>query len=153
MANTYHQIYIQTVFAVKYRKAVIEKEWKNQLLAVIGNLINETNCKTIIVNGVEDHVHCFIGLKPVVSISDLMKTVKAKSSKYINDHSLTAERFEWQEGYGVFSYSQSQVDRVYKYIQNQEAHHQKQTFRDEYLAFLKKFKIEFDEQYIFKEMV
>jgi REP element-mobilizing transposase RayT len=153
MANTYHQIYLQTVFAVKYRKAAIEKEWKNQLFAVIGNLINETNCKTIIVNGVEDHVHCLIGLKPVVSVSELMKTVKAKSSKYINDHSLTLERFEWQDGYGVFSYSQSQVDRVYKYILNQVAHHQKQTFRDEYLAFLKKFEVEFDEQYIFQEMV
>ncbi|MFI5140194.1 MAG: IS200/IS605 family transposase [Sphingobacteriales bacterium] len=153
MANTYHQIYLQTIFAVKYRKAVIEKEWKNQLFAVIGNLINEANCNTIIVNGVEDHVHCFIGLKPVVSVSELMKTVKAKSSKYINDHSLTPERFEWQEGYGVFSYGQSQVDDVYKYVQNQELHHQKQTFRDEYLNFLKKFKVEFDEQYIFQDMI
>jgi len=121
--------------------------------SVIGNLINERNCKTIIVNGVEDHVHCFIGLKPVVSVSELMKTVKAKSSKYINDHLLTWERFEWQEGYGVFSYSQSQIDIVYKYIQNQEAHHQKQTFREEYLDFLKNFKIEYDEQYIFQDLV
>jgi REP element-mobilizing transposase RayT len=153
MANTYHQIYLQTIFAVKYRKAVIDKTWKEKLFAVIGNLINETNCKTIIVNGVEDHVHCFIGLKPVVSVSELMKTVKAKSSKYINDHKLTPERFEWQEGYGVFSYSQSQVDRVYKYIQNQEVHHKKQTFRDEYLGFLKKFKVEYDERYIFQDLV
>ena len=153
MANTYHQIYLQTVFAVKYRKAIIDKVWSSQLYAVIGNLINETGCKTIIVNGVEDHVHCLIGLKPVVSVSELMKTVKAKSSKYINDHSLTASRFEWQEGYGVFSYSQSQLDRVYKYIQNQEAHHKKQTFRDEYLEFLKKFKIDYDEKYIFQELI
>jgi REP element-mobilizing transposase RayT len=153
MANTYHQIYLQTVFAVKYRKAVINKEWKSQLFGVIGNLINETNCKTIIVNGVEDHVHCFIGLKPVVSVSELMKTVKAKSSKYINDHSLTPARFEWQEGYGVFSYSQSGVDAVYKYILNQEAHHKKQTFRNEYLGFLKKFKVEYDEQYIFQDLI
>jgi putative transposase len=106
MANTYHQIYLQTIFAVKYRKAIINKSWKSNFFAVIGNLINETNCKTIIVNGVEDHVHCFIGLKPVVSVSELMKTVKAKSSKYINDHKLTTGRFEWQEGYGVFSYRQ-----------------------------------------------
>ena len=153
MANTYHQIYLQTVFAVKYRKAIIDKVWSSQLYAVIGNLINETGCKTIIVNGVEDHVHCLIGLKPVVSVSELMKTVKAKSSKYINDHSLTASRFEWQEGYGVFSYGQSQVDKVYKYIQNQEAHHKKQTFRDEYLEFLKKFKIDYDEKYIFQELI
>lgn len=153
MANTYHQIYLQFVFAVKYRNAVISKKWSDKLFGVIGNLINETNCKTIIVNGVEDHVHCFVGLKPVVAVSELMKTVKAKSSKYINDNNLTIERFEWQEGYGVFSYSQSQIDKVYKYIQNQEAHHKKQSFKDEYLEFLKKFKIEYDEQYIFREIV
>ena len=153
MANTYHQIYLQTVFAVKYRLAVIDKAWSNRLYAVIGNLINETTCKTIIVNGVEDHVHCLIGLKPVVSVSELMKTIKAKSSKYINDHSLTASRFEWQEGYGVFSYIQSQVDVVYKYIQKQEEHHKKQVFRDEYLEFLKKFKIVYDEKYIFNELI
>jgi putative transposase len=153
MANTYHQIYLQTVFAVKYREAVIEKDWQLQLFGVIGNLINETDCKTIIVNGVEDHVHCFLGLKPVISVSELMKTVKAKSSKYINDHSLTPNRFEWQEGYGVFSYSQSQVDKVYRYVMNQAAHHQKQTFRDEYLEMLKKFKINYDEQYIFQSLI
>lgn len=153
MANTYHQIYLQTIFAVKYREAVIEKHWQSQLFAVIGNLINEANCKTIIVNGVEDHIHCFLGLKPVVSVSELMKTVKAKSSKYINDQSLTPKRFEWQEGYGVFSYSQSQIGKVYKYIQGQEEHHKKQTFRDEYLEFLKKFKIDYDEQYIFQDLI
>lgn len=153
MANTYHQIYLQAVFAVKYRKAVIEKDWKNELFSVIGNLINESNCKNIIINGVEDHVHCFVGLKPAVSVSDLMKTVKAKSSKYINDHSLTSRRFEWQEGYGVFSYSQSQIYNVYRYIQNQEDHHKKQTFREEYLNFLKKFKVEYDEQYIFHDLL
>jgi len=153
MANTYHQIYLQIVFAVKYRAAVIEKEWQTSLFGVIGNLINEADCKTFIVNGVEDHVHCLVGLKPVVPVSELMQTVKGRSSKYINDHSLTPERFEWQEGYGVFSYGQSQVDKVYKYIQNQELHHQKQTFRDEYLDFLKKFNVAYDERYVFREMV
>jgi len=102
---------------------------------------------------VEDHVHCFLGLKPVVSVSELMKTVKARSSKYINDHSLTSTRFEWQEGYGVFSYSQSQVDKVYRYVLNQAAHHKKQTFKDEYLELLKKFKVDFDEQYIFQDLI
>jgi REP element-mobilizing transposase RayT len=153
MANTYHQVYIQAVFAVKYREAVISKEWKSILMGVIGNLINETGCNTIIINGVEDHVHCFLGLKPVVSISELMKTVKAKSSKYINDHQLTKSRFEWQEGYGVFSYSHSQVDTVYKYIANQEEHHNKQTFKEEYLAFLEKFEVPFDERYIFEHLI
>ena len=153
MANTYHQIYLQTVFAVKYRAAVIDKSWGSQLYGVIGNLINETNCKTIIVNGVEDHVHCFVGLRPVVSVSDLMKSVKAKSSKYINDHFLTQARFEWQEGYGVFSYHPSLIDTIYKYIQNQEEHHKIQPFREEYLTLLKEFKVGYDEQYIFQELV
>lgn len=153
MANTYHQVYLQAVFAVKYRAAVIDKAWRSQLLGVIGKLINENNCKTIIVNGVEDHVHCFLGLKPVVSISELMKAVKAKSSKYVNDHALTQSRFEWQEGYGVFSYGQRQVDGVYKYVQNQEEHHKKQTFKAEYLVLLKEFNVEYDEQYIFQDLV
>jgi putative transposase len=152
MANTYHQIYLQTVFAVKYRNAVLDKSWRGQLFGVIGNLINETNCKTIIVNGVADHVHCFLGLKPVVSISELMKSVKAKSSKYINDHKLITERFEWQEGYGVFSYRQNDLDIIYKYIQNQEEHHKTQTFRDEYLDLLKEFNVDYDEQYVFRDL-
>lgn len=153
MANTYHQIYLQTIFAVKYREAVVKKDWQSQLFGAIGNLINEANCKTIIVNGVEDHVHCFLGLKPVVSVSDLMQTVKAKSSKYINDHSLTPHRFEWQDGYGVFSYSQAQVEKVYNYVLNQQEHHKKQTFKDEYLLLLKKFKITYDEKYIFQPLI
>ena len=153
MANTYHQVYIQVVFAVKYREAVIDNEWKSTLFGVIGNLINDTGCKTIIVNGVEDHVHCFLGLKPTISISELMKPVKAKSSKYINDHNLTKSRFEWQEGYGAFSYGHSQIDVVYKYIVNQENHHKKQTFKEEYLAFLDKFEVPFDERYVFEDLI
>lgn len=153
MANTYHQIYLQTVFAVKYRKALLDKAWRSKLQGVIGSLINETGCKTIIVNGVEDHVHCFLGLKPVVSVSELMKTVKAKSSKYINDHGLTKERFEWQEGYAVFSYRQRDTDQIYKYIQDQEEHHRKQSFREEYLDLLKEFEIIYDDQYIFRGLI
>jgi REP element-mobilizing transposase RayT len=153
MANTYHQIYLQLVFAVKYRRAVLDKAWRNKVQGVIGNLVNETGCKTIIVNGVEDHMHCFVGLRPAVSVSDLMKTVKAKSSMYINNHSLTKERFEWQEGYGVFSYRRRDVDQIYKYVQNQESHHQKHTFKDEYLDLLKEFEVEYDEQYIFQELI
>jgi putative transposase len=153
MANTYHQIYIQTVFAVKHRDAVIAPEWKSDLCAVIGNLINETGCKILIVNGVYDHVHCFIGLKPAMAISELMKTVKAKSSKHINDHRLTRSRFEWQEGYGAFSYSHSHINDVYQYIKNQEEHHKKQTFRAEYLDFLVKFNVPYDEQYLFKDLI
>ncbi len=153
MANTYSQIYVQIVFAVKYRKALLDKAWKSQVFGVMGNLINETNCKTIIVNGVEDHVHCFVGLKPAISVSELMKIVKAKSSKYINDHSLTRERFEWQTGFGVFSYSQIDIERVFKYIQNQEEHHRSKKFKEEYLELLKEYQVEYDEQYLFEDLI
>ena len=98
-------------------------------------------------------MHCFLGLRPAVSVSELMKTVKAKSSKYINDHSLTPERFEWQGGYGAFSYRQRDVDQIYNYVKNQEAHHQKQSFKDKYLELLKEFEIGYDEQYIFQELI
>jgi REP element-mobilizing transposase RayT len=153
MANSYYQIYLQLVFVVKYRAAILDKSWRGKVQGVIGNLINETGCKAIIVNGVEDHMHCFVGLRPAVSVSELLKTVKAKSSKYINDHNLTKERFEWQEGYGAFSYRQRDVDQIYKYIQNQEVHHHKQTFKEEYLDLLKEFEIGYDEQYIFQDMI
>ncbi|MEZ5029256.1 MAG: IS200/IS605 family transposase [Ferruginibacter sp.] len=152
MANSYSQIYLQAVFVVKYRAALLDKSWRPTIQGVIGNLINETGCKTIIVNGVEDHMHCFFGLKPVISVSELMKVVKAKSSKYINDHNLTKERFEWQRGYGVFSYRQRDIDQIYNYVKNQEAHHQKQSFKDEYLELLKEFEVEYDDQYLFLEL-
>lgn len=153
MANTYHQIYLQIVFAVKYRTALLEDSWRSKLFAVIGNLINENNAKTIIVNGVEDHVHCLITIKPTICISDLMKVVKAKSSKYINDNQLTQSKFSWQVGYGVFSYSQSQIDFVYKYINNQKEHHKKESFNKEYLNFLNKFNVQYDEKYIFEDLI
>ena len=146
MANTYHQIYLQTVFAVKYRKAMISNSWKGQLFAIIGNLINESNAKTIIVNGTEDHVHCFFGLKPVMSVAELMKTVKAKSSKYVNDNNLTPHRFEWQEGYGAFSIGISGVDDTTQYIQTQAEHHRKMSFKEELELFLKKHGMEYVER-------
>lgn len=153
MANTYHQMYVQTVFAVKYREAVIDKAWKSELLAVIGNLINETGCKTIIVNGVEDHVHCFFKLKPTCGVSDVMKSAKAKSSKWLNESRLLSHRFEWQIGFGAFTYSKSHVDKVYKYILNQEEHHKKRTFKEEYLDMLEKYEIDYDETFLFEELI
>lgn len=153
MAHTYFQIYIHSIFAVKYREAVIGQQWRSSLHAVVGNLINETGCKTIIVNGIEDHIHCFLALRPVICLSELMKTVKAKSSKYINDNHFIPYRFEWQEGYGAFSYSHSQIDEVYRYIANQQAHHKYQTFREEYIAILDKFEVPFEERYIFEKLL
>lgn len=153
MPNTYHQIYIQAVFPVKYRAALLEKDWRTQLFSVTGNLIKETGCKTILVNGVEDHVHCFFGLKPSVSISDVMKNAKAKSSKWLNESGLLQHHFEWQEGYGAFSYSHSHIDNVFKYIQNQESHHKKHSFRKEYLELLEQHAIDYDERYIFQDLI
>jgi len=153
MANTYHQIYIQTVFPVKYRKALINKGWRSDLQGTIGNLINETGCKTIIVNGMHDHMHCLFGLKPSLSVSDVMKSVKSKSSKWINASGLLRHRFEWQVGYGCFSYSRSHVNSVVQYIKNQEKHHQKMSFSDEYIKLLKKSGIKYDERFVFKKLI
>ena len=108
MANTYHKIHIHTIFAVKFRKGLSQPQWEDKLHAVIGNLINEIGGKPIIINGVEDHVHCFFHGSPSVAISKIMKSAKAKSSKWIKDHNLLRHRFEWQSGYGCFSYGHSQ---------------------------------------------
>ncbi len=153
MANTYHQIYIQAVFAVKYRDSLLLPTIENGVHKVLSALINETGCRSILVNGTSDHIHCFFGLKPTVSLSELMKTVKSKSSKYINDHQLTPYRFEWQGGYGAFSYNQAGIDGVYNYIKNQKQHHQTTLFTDEYISLLEVNKISFEEQYIFDELV
>ncbi len=130
---------------------MLHQAWRNQIYGVLGNLFLQDKAKPIIINGVEDHVHCFAALKPVVSISDLMRSVKAKSSKYINDNNLTVKKFEWQEGFGAFSYGHSQIKDVIAYIGNQEKHHTNQDFLTEYRNLLKAFNIEFDEQYIFKK--
>ena len=150
MSNTYHKIFIHFIFAVKHRRALINDSWKSNLFAVIGNLINKTGCRTITVNGVEDHVHCLIEVKPSLSASFVMKNAKAKSSKWVNENGLLDSKFEWQSGFGAFSYSKSQVPGVVKYIQNQEEHHKKFTFQQEYVQFLEKFEVEYDERYTFK---
>jgi len=153
MANTYHQILVQTVFPVKYWDAILEKSWRGELFSVIANLINETGCHTIIINGVEDHVHCFFGLKPSISVSEVMKNTKAKSSKWINESGILEHNFEWQPGFGAFSYSRSQLNQVYQYILKQEKHHEKQTFFDEYIGFLNKFEVDYEERYLFSKLI
>lgn len=153
MANTYHKIYLQAIFAVKYRAAVLKNEIRSEVQGVIGNLINENGGKTLIVNGVEDHMHCFIGMKPAVSVSEMMKSVKAKSSKYINDNNLTPAHFEWQKGYGIFSYHRRDFDLIFNYIRNQEEHHKKESFRDEYIRLLHEFEIDYDERFLFYDLM
>jgi len=147
--GSYTKIYIQAVYAVKYRKALIAKEWRSELMGVLGNLINETGCKTIIVNGVADHVHCFFSLKSTLTVAEVMRKTKSKSSKWINDQGLCEERFAWQGGYGAFSYSSSAVENVYNYVKNQEQHHQRQAFLKEYKTLLKKYDIPYEDKYIF----
>ncbi|AEE52453.1 transposase IS200-family protein [Haliscomenobacter hydrossis DSM 1100] len=144
---------MHTVFAVKYRKALIEDFWKENLLGTIGNLVNEEGGKLIIVNGTNDHVHCCFSLKPSISISNIMQKIKGKSSKWVNDEGLCDTHFEWQKGYGAFSYSHSQLNALFRYVQNQKEHHKKRGFREEYLELLKKFEVDFDEQYIFHDPI
>ena len=149
MANTYSQIYIQVVFSVKGRQNLILSNWKDELHKYICGIVSGTKQKVLAIGGVADHIHILISVNPSVSISDLVKDIKANSSRWINERSFIKGKFQWQEGFGAFSYSYKEIDRVVKYINNQEKHHQKKTFKDEYLEFLDNFKVEFDEKYVF----
>jgi putative transposase len=149
MAGTYSQVYLQIIFAVKGRQNLLEKPWREEIFKYISGIITAKDQKSIIVNGVSDHVHIFIGLKPSLSISDIVRDVKNNSSKFINENGFCNKKFQWQEGYGVFSYSHSQIENVYNYILNQEEHHRKKTFKEEYVDFLKKFNIEYNDKYLF----
>ena len=152
MAGTYSQIYIQCVFAVKGRQNLLQKPWRVEVFKYMAGIVTGKNQKSIIVNGVADHVHLFIGLRPSMAISDLMRDVKNNTSNFINDQHYIKEKFSWQEGYGAFSYSHSQIDKVYQYILHQEEHHQQKSFKEEYVEFLHKFEIEHDEKYLFEWM-
>ena len=152
MADTYTQLYIQFVFAVQNRKSLIHPEWELELHKYITGIIQNKSHKMIAINGMPDHLHMFIGFQPVDHMSELIKVVKGESSKWIKERNLVNGRFRWQEGYGAFSYSRSHIDRVYHYIQNQKEHHNKKTFRQEYIELLEKFDIDYDEKYIFKSV-
>jgi putative transposase len=149
MANTYTKIYIQIVFAVKGRQNLISQKYRNELYKYITGIVKNHNQKLICINGMSDHIHLLIGIKPDMNISTIAKAVKANSSRFINEKGWVAGEFEWQKGYGAFSYSHSQLDNIYQYIMNQEKHHKKMSFKEEYITLLKKFEIDFDEKYIF----
>ncbi|MDQ7816937.1 MAG: IS200/IS605 family transposase [Melioribacteraceae bacterium] len=149
MPGTYSQIYIQIVFAVKGRENLISPKWKGDLHKYIAGIIKGKEQKPIIINGMPDHIHVFVGLKPSMKISDLVRDIKNNSTNFINENKFVRGKFFWQEGYGAFSYSHSQINDVYNYILNQEEHHKKKTFREEYLDFLRKYEIEYDEKYLF----
>lgn len=150
MANTYTQIYIQIVFAVKGRQNLIPQEHREELHRIISGIISNRNQKLFAIFAMPDHVHLLVSVNPNILISDLVRDIKAGSSKFINDKKWMSGKFNWQEGYGAFSYSKSNIDQVVKYILNQESHHQKKSFKDEYLDFLRKFEINYDEKYVFE---
>jgi REP element-mobilizing transposase RayT len=149
MANTYTQIYIQIVFAVSGRQNLISKENREELHKFISGIVTNRGQKLFAVFAMPDHVHLLVSMGPAISISDLVRDIKAGSSKFINDKKWMIGKFNWQEGYGAFSYSKSSVDTVVKYILNQEEHHKNKSFREEYLDFMQKFEIEYDSKYLF----
>jgi len=150
MANTYTRIYIHIVFTVKGRQNLIEKKWKDDLYKYICGIVNGKEQKVYAIGGIADHIHILISIKPDIAISDLVRDIKANSSKWINEKRMVKGKFHWQEGFGAFSSTQSQLDTIIAYINNQENHHQKKTFKDEYFDFLQKFNIEYDEKYLFE---
>jgi len=149
MANTFSQIYLQFVFAVKHRQSLIAREYKEELHKYVTGLVQNRKAKMLAVHCMPDHIHLFVGFKPVVLISDFVKEIKVESNEFINDKNWIKGKFSWQEGYGVFSYSHSHIDAVVKYILTQEKHHQKKTFKQEYHQLLEKFEIPFEEKYLF----
>ena len=149
MPGTFSQIYIQIVFAVKGRENLLLPKWRDDLFKYISGIITNKNQKPIVVNGVSDHVHVFIGLKPSMSVSDLARDIKNNSANFVNKNNWVMGKFAWQEGYGAFSYAHSQIEQVYDYILKQEQHHHKRSFKEEYIDFLNKFEIDFKEQYLF----
>ncbi|MCU0474230.1 MAG: IS200/IS605 family transposase [Bacteroidales bacterium] len=147
--GTFTQMYVQLVFAVKNRDAELKKDFRGRVFEYMSGIITNLKHKSIIINGTSNHVHILLGLNPSVSISDTVHDIKRSSSLFINNEKLCPCRFSWQEGYGGFTYSRSQIEDVYNYIENQESHHKERTFREEYIDTLTKNEIEFNQQFLF----
>ncbi len=150
MAGTFSQIYIQVVFAVQHRESIIHSTWEEELYKYISGIIRNKGQKLLDINGMPDHIHIFIGMKPSCCLSDLVREIKKSSSEFIKEKRFYKFNFNWQEGYGAFSYNHSQIDTMVKYVMNQKEHHRKQAFKEEYIGFLKEFEIEFKDEYLFK---
>lgn len=149
MPNTYTQLYIHCVFAVKFRAALLDTKWDERLRLYMIAIIQNQGHKMLAINNIPDHFHFFIGLNPKQSISDILRIVKSESSQWINKEGLVKSKFQWQEGYGAFSHSKSQVNNVVQYIKNQQEHHKAVNFLDEYKKMLNDFGVEYEERYIF----
>lgn len=150
--STYSQLYIQVVFAVKNRQALIKEDWEERLYQYITGIVQNKGQKMLAINGVSNHIHIFINIKPNCNIADLVREIKKSSNTFINENRFTPFKFQWQEGYGVFSYSHSHIDKVAKYVMNQKEHHRKKTFKEEYIDMLQKMNIEYDNKYLFDFM-
>jgi len=149
MAGTFSQIYIQIVFAVKNRNGLIHQSWEEELYKYITGIVTIKEQKMLAINGMPDHIHILIGMRPSCCLSDLVREIKKSSGNYINEKKLSKNTFEWQAGYGAFSYSHSSLDNVISYIKNQKEHHKRRSFRVEYIDFLEKFQIKHEEQFLF----
>ena len=153
MSNTYSQIYIQIIFAVQGRESLININWEEELFKYITGIVTSKVQKMIAINGVEDHIHFLIGMKPSCNISDLVREIKKSSNLFISNKKFCKQSFNWQEGFGAFSYSHSSLTNVIKYIENQKEHHKKKSFKEEYLEFLEKFSVDYKDEYLFKWIV
>lgn len=149
MPNTYTQINIHVIFSVRGRENILTKNFRQRLFEYLAGIVNNTGNYSLAVNGYKDHVHLFFELAPNKALSDVIREIKSSSSKWINDNKFVKGKFAWQTGYGGFSFSRSQRDNVINYIMEQEKHHSNTTFREEYLALLKKFEIPFKDEYVF----
>lgn len=149
MANTYSQLYNHFVFTVKNRDCLLSPNWRNRLFSYIAGIVENCGHKSLAVNGTSDHVHLFTGMSPIIAPSNLIQVVKRDSTIWINKNKLVRGRFSWQAGFGVFSYSHSQIGNVIQYIANQEIHHKTKTFKEEYLKLLNIFNIKYDNKYLF----
>jgi REP element-mobilizing transposase RayT len=150
MANTYTQLNIHAVFAVKGRENLLRDDFRSELFRYMQGIITGIGLYPLAVNGYHDHVHVFFELNTTLSVAKALQQIKANSARWINDRSMTPKRFNWQSGYSAFSNSRSQRDRVIKYITNQEQHHVHESFRKEYLAFLENFQVQHDSRYLFE---
>ena len=149
MSSTFSQIYLQVVFAVQGRQSLINQSWEEELYKYITGIVQNKNQKMLAISGVSDHIHFFIGMKPACCLSDLVREVKKSSNEFIKDKKFCSG-FHWQDGYGAFSYSHSQLTNVINYVMNQKKHHRKKTFREEYIEFLQKFEVEYEDKYLFE---
>jgi REP element-mobilizing transposase RayT len=149
MSSTFSQIYIQIVFAVKFRESLIQNSWEEELYKYISGIITNKGQKLLAINGMPNHIHILIGMKPTCCLSDLVREIKKSSNEFIKEKKFVNGRFQWQEGFGAFSYSHSNLDNVIKYIRTQKEHHENKTFKEEYIEFLNKFEVDYKDAYLF----